>query len=66
MRGNVWLHAGSNILGPYSGIPIRLASYINHVTSHALTMVTHLTQKTNVNAGDQESDEGIGLISEGR
>ncbi len=28
------------------GIPIRLASWINHVTSHALTMVTHLRQKT--------------------
>ncbi len=30
------LAADSNFLGPYYGIPIRLANWINHVTSHAL------------------------------
>ncbi len=36
------------------GIPIRLASWINHVTSHVLTMVTHLRQKNKVNAEEIE------------
>ncbi len=44
MRGNVWLQI--QIFGGRIGIPIRLASWINHVTSHALTMVTHFRQKT--------------------
>ncbi len=44
------LAAGSNFLGP---IPIRSASWINHVTSHALTMVTHLRQKK-INAEEIE------------
>ncbi len=51
MWGNVWLQV-QIFLGPYSGMPIRSASWINHVTSHALTMDTHLRQKTNVNAGE--------------
>ncbi len=47
MRGNVWLQVqifGGRIL----------ASWINHVTSHALTMVTHLRQKNKVNAEEIE------------
>ncbi len=53
------LAAELNFGGPYSEYQ---ASWINHVTSHAFTMVTHLRQKTNVNAGDRESFEGTGLI----
>ncbi len=44
MRGNIWLQV-QIFWGPYSGMPIRSASWINHVTSHALTMVTHLRKK---------------------
>ncbi len=49
------LAAGSNFLGPYSGRleHIRLPCWINHVTSHALTMVTHLRQNK-VNAEEIE------------
>ncbi len=64
MEGNIWLHI--QILWGHIywnvGVPIRLASWLNHVTSHTFTMVTHLSQSTNVNAGDWESFEGTGLI----
>ncbi len=46
MRGNVWLQIQIWGVGVFwnVGISIRLASWINHVTCHVLTMVIYLSQ----------------------